>query len=150
MAMMTRDQFVESKGGIWAAIGGTCKKAREFYGISAGVVAKGIGVSVSTLRRFENGKPIRSAQVIEKAYAMFIMLNSAREQGFTIDSLPIQYTPPEPQIKIVWNETGDDSLILSRPDGEEIARINTGDYDLDCALAIDMCEKMGEAYYFAY
>lgn len=40
----------------------------------------------------------------------------------------------------------DTAIILTRRDGTEVAKFDTGDYERNCTLAEELCQKMGEPY----
>ncbi|MNN53259.1 hypothetical protein D3C81_1680020 [compost metagenome] len=40
----------------------------------------------------------------------------------------------------------DTSVVLTRKDGTEVAKFDTGDYERNCILAEELCQKMGEPY----
>lgn len=42
--------------------------------------------------------------------------------------------------------TEDTAVILTKRDGTEVAKFDTGDYERNCSLAEELCQKMGEPY----
>lgn len=46
--------------------------------------------------------------------------------------------------------TEDTTVVLTRKDGTEFARFDTGDYERNCTLAEELCQKMGEPYAYLY
>ncbi|MNL01664.1 hypothetical protein D3C87_1221400 [compost metagenome] len=144
-----RDKYVAMKAGEWAQKGGELRDVRLCNGLTISEVAAGIGVSPSTLGRFEKGYPVRSAAVIEKAYILFLQLGAFRE-GTTI---PTQFgegarLAADYLIDQDLGETG--KITITKKEYVQVAEIDTGDPDLNAELAIKMCEETGGDYFFTY
>ncbi|WP_025717895.1 helix-turn-helix domain-containing protein [Paenibacillus sp. 1-18] len=73
-ALLTREQYVAKKAGEWAEKGARFKERRETHRLTLTKVAEALGISPSTLRRFELGHPVQAANIIEKAYEMYFDL----------------------------------------------------------------------------
>ncbi|WP_289354806.1 helix-turn-helix transcriptional regulator [Paenibacillus sp. S-12] len=73
--LVSREEYVAVKqAGEWAEVGGELKEEREALGVTIAEASRNIGVSPSTLSRFEKGNPVRSARVIENGYRMYLRL----------------------------------------------------------------------------
>ncbi|WP_110930586.1 helix-turn-helix domain-containing protein [Paenibacillus bouchesdurhonensis] len=150
MEMMTREGYVQAKSLEWALVGSSFKDARESLGLSAAFVASGIGISESTLRRFENGTPVMAARVIEKAYEMFLYLHKAEQAGFSKHVHAPELHGVGARLVVDW-ELGDETAVtVSRIGGPVLAKFDIGDFDANCTLAIDLCDKLGEPYFVTY
>lgn len=148
MEMMTREGYVQAKSLEWALVGSSFKDARENLGLSAAYVAGGIGISESTLRRFENGTPVLAAKVIEKAYVMFLHLHKAEQVGFNkhVHAPELHGVGARLMIDFEFDEDGSEAVTVSRLGGPVLAKFNTGYPGVDRVLAIHLCEELGEPY----
>jgi transcriptional regulator with XRE-family HTH domain len=62
----------------WLDNGEKFRKRREKLGLSLREVSGGTGTSQTTIRNFEVGNPIQRAQLIEKAYDLFLTLQEMK------------------------------------------------------------------------
>ncbi|RAV19507.1 helix-turn-helix domain-containing protein [Paenibacillus contaminans] len=76
---LSRDEFITANELDWAEIGRQLQEDRITYQITLSDAAKRIGIAASTLRRFENGEPVRSARIIESAYEMMLEVVDLRQ-----------------------------------------------------------------------
>lgn len=87
MFFETREEYVEYSAKRWRKTGAEFEQQRVALGISVDKAAQEIGLSASTLRRFEKGAPVMRANVVKCAYTL--LLNYTRLQreqsGITID-----------------------------------------------------------------
>ncbi|MCH1641800.1 helix-turn-helix domain-containing protein [Paenibacillus timonensis] len=150
MEMLTREKYVERKCEEWAAIGGSFKTVREAYGLSALKVAIGVGVSESTLRRFEKGMPVLAAKTLEQAYKMFLQLHKVLSLGFHSHLYSPEIESLGARLIIDWELGGTGAVTVYRLDNTEVAKFDTGDFETNCALATDLCERLKQPYYFTY
>ncbi|NJJ38404.1 helix-turn-helix domain-containing protein [Paenibacillus apii] len=141
--LMTREQYVAKMADEWREEGAIAKEYRILFGMTIAEVANGIGVSASTIGRYERGLPVQSARLLGSAY--FLFLEKRRMLTEPTD------TPHDKFLKadflIDWD--GERQVIKKR-EYREVAEINTGDIALDQELAKSFCEKAGGSYYFVY
>lgn len=73
-----RQEWVESQSNLWQVRGEIIKKMREHLGCSITSVARQFGISVSRLKRFEAGEPIRDAKLLEHTYYIWVFGESLK------------------------------------------------------------------------
>jgi len=69
-----RQEWIAENAQEWLEIGRELKNKRQILGITAKKVANAIGISSSTLKKFEEGRPVRAGKIVENAYRMFLEL----------------------------------------------------------------------------
>lgn len=79
--MTERTEFISANQGAWLLTGCRYKEQRQKMNLSVREVAKHIGVSETTLRSFEIGKPITRAKMIEHAYKNLLIIYNNNLQG---------------------------------------------------------------------
>jgi transcriptional regulator with XRE-family HTH domain len=67
---MASDEFLSANMDEWKEIGGEYTTWRTEQGLSKTEVARSLGISINTLTKFEQGKPVLRARAIESAYDM--------------------------------------------------------------------------------
>lgn len=72
MYFETREEYVKYSAKRWRKTGEEFEKQRIALGITIDKAAQAIGLSASTLRRFEKGAPIMRANVVKCAYTLFL------------------------------------------------------------------------------
>ncbi|MCK6076274.1 helix-turn-helix domain-containing protein [Paenibacillus silvae] len=142
--LMTREQYVAKKAGEWAEMGLLFKEARESSGLTLADVAPALGVSPSTLRRFELGHPVKSAKIIQKAYEMYFNLNA----HVFVDEMQRAELHAEYLIDQEIGGTG--KIVIKRKQYTEVGVIDTGNPELNVELAIGVCKSTGSNYFFMY
>lgn len=143
-ALLTREQYVAKKAGEWAEKGARFKERRQADGLTLEEVSCKLGISTSTLRRFEMGQPVRSSNIIEKAYEMCFALKLYEivcEESRAFQNADY----------LIDQELGGTGKIeIRKKEYTKVAEIDTGCLDLNVDLAIELCEKSGGEYYFTY
>lgn len=71
-------EFIALNEELWIAKGKEFKVVREFLGITMTRVSHAIGVSLGVIKRFESGKPINNAKIIEKSYGLLLQLETLK------------------------------------------------------------------------
>ncbi|MGR6760886.1 helix-turn-helix domain-containing protein [Paenibacillus sp. T2-29] len=143
-ALLTREQYVAKKAGEWAEKGARFKERRETHRLTLTKVAEALGISPSTLRRFELGQPVRSSNIIEKAYDMYFDL---RVHAFMCAEDNAELVADY----LVDQEIGGTGKIeIRKKEYTKVAEIDTGNPDLNVDIAIELCEKSGGKYFFTY
>ncbi|OPX86077.1 MAG: helix-turn-helix protein [Pelotomaculum sp. PtaB.Bin104] len=74
MREIQRQEWIADCSQGWLEIGRELKNKRQMLGITVRRVADAVGVSPATIRKFEEGKPVRSGRIIESAFRMFLEL----------------------------------------------------------------------------
>ncbi|OPY60519.1 MAG: hypothetical protein A4E56_02647 [Pelotomaculum sp. PtaU1.Bin065] len=69
-----RREWIAECSQEWLEIGRELKNKRQILGIAAKKVANAIGISSSTLKKFEDGRPVRAGRIVENAYRMYLEL----------------------------------------------------------------------------
>lgn len=67
-----REAWLESQSVLWGAQGQVIKEMREHFECSISYVAKELGISVARMKRFEAGKPIRDANLLQQAFYLWV------------------------------------------------------------------------------
>ncbi len=65
-------EFIARNHSIWVEKGQRLQQCRVEMGFSATFVAEKMGVSRSTLRRFEQGQPVKRADMLERSYTLLL------------------------------------------------------------------------------
>ncbi|MBD8004556.1 helix-turn-helix domain-containing protein [Bacillus norwichensis] len=68
------DNWIQEHQKSWLEIGQELKSERETLGITKAGMSRKIGCAPSTLTKFEEGKPVQAAKIIENAYKMALEL----------------------------------------------------------------------------
>lgn len=87
--LVSREEYVAvMQAGEWAEIGGELKEEREALGVTIAEASRNIGVSPSTLSRFEKGNPVKAARIIENGYRMYLRLvKQARKEVASLEDV---------------------------------------------------------------
>lgn len=75
-----REDYIAEMSEEWSEVGSTLMHEREARGFSIAEVARNVGVSPSTLRRFEKGNPVQAARIIEQGYRMYLELKKHADE----------------------------------------------------------------------
>ncbi|WP_181592647.1 helix-turn-helix domain-containing protein [Paenibacillus sp. YN15] len=133
---LTREEYVEKMSEEWADVGAVLKDRREKAHLTAEQTAYRVGVSRSTLRRFEKGEPVKSAKVLEAAYCNYLdFIELLRE------TRPLRM---EAEADVLIEIKPDDSVFLLRRIEQPIAVVNFGgglEANLDAAERL--CKDQG-------
>ena len=85
-----RKQYIEEHSNDWIKIGESFKQARELGLITVDSISKAIGVSVTTIRKFECGAPINNSKMIQKSYLMYLeMVQLKQKLNSVVETLNI-------------------------------------------------------------
>lgn len=71
---VARQEWITENSHAWYEIGKELKNKRQMLGITVRRVANAVGVSPATIRKFEEGRPVRAGRIIECAFRMFLEL----------------------------------------------------------------------------
>lgn len=108
---MANKEFIAENQTEWKEIGQFFKGKREKRNMTKAAMARNIGISPSTLTNFEEGEPVQSAKLIQRAYSMALKLRelTAKEEKEFIS--PSSWTDEEkisfPQILLTWMNAND-------------------------------------------
>jgi DNA-binding XRE family transcriptional regulator len=69
-----RKEFIKNNQKEWKNLGRVFKKKREKLGLTKTETAINVGTNRTTLRNFEEGKPIHNARLIQKSYENYLTL----------------------------------------------------------------------------
>ncbi|WP_339274492.1 helix-turn-helix transcriptional regulator [Paenibacillus sp. FSL W8-0426] len=136
---ITREQYIKKNTKAWRKRGAAFRQRREQMRLTISKVAIGIGVSPSTIHRFERGYPISRSILIEKAYDMFLQLRMQLVRNLEEDTA-----------EFLIDQDADEAgkVTILRREFTQVAEINSGDPDFNAALAVSICEQNGGSYAF--
>jgi transcriptional regulator with XRE-family HTH domain len=143
---MTREQYVAKMAGEWSEEGAIAKEYRLLFGMTIAEVASGIGVSPSTVGRYERGLPVQSARLLGSAYLLFLGVRRLQAEKPLADDLAASLSAEY----IITDIEDGPGVIIEKREYKTIIRINTGNPDFDIELAIASCEAAGGSYWVAY
>ncbi|WP_166238484.1 helix-turn-helix domain-containing protein [Paenibacillus turpanensis] len=69
---LERERWIEEQHEKWFDIGSELMNHRLSLGVTATQVAEKMGISLSRLRNFEQGLPVKEAKLIENAYRLYL------------------------------------------------------------------------------
>jgi hypothetical protein len=105
-------------------------------------VAGGIGISESTLRRFELGYPVTRSELVAHAYEMFLELRLQVVKDIEIETSKARFLIDQDA-----DEAG--KVTITMREYKKVAEIDTGDAELNGELAVAFCERNGGGYGYA-
>ncbi len=148
LEQVTREEFVSKMSeGPWASKGAGFRTLRLAEGISVRGIANSLGVSDSTIRRFESGKPVMAARLLANAYTLALNLHDAGKLGFKPQHT--SYSVAETGATLFIEELEASIAVqVTRIGGEEVAVFDTQNYDVNRKAAIALCTAMGERFYY--
>lgn len=137
---LTREEYVEKMSGEWADVGTQLRERREKAYLSAEQVAYKVGVSRSTLRRFEKGDPVQSAKILHSAYSNYLDLVE-----FLRDTRSVRM---EADADVLIEIKPDDSVNLLRKAKQSIGVIRFGEsLEENLRAAEELCNYHGFSTY---
>ncbi|WP_342437828.1 helix-turn-helix domain-containing protein [Paenibacillus sp. FSL L8-0436] len=145
--LMTREQYVaKMSAGEWAEDGAIAREYRILFGFTIAEVASGIGVSPSTVGRYERGLPIQSARLLGSAYFLFLGVRRLQAEKAATSEADAWNSA-----EYLIDDNGDGSgVVLKKREYKTVGEISTGDPAFDAELAIAFCEKEGASYFVTY
>ncbi|WP_223068097.1 helix-turn-helix domain-containing protein [Paenibacillus caui] len=151
IGFVPREEYTKAKAPEWASVGAAYREARKGLNLTIQKVATEIGVSSSTLARFEKGVPVRASRLIENAYGLYLVVHNATRRGL-LDHMDLDMAAFLKARLIVDCDLSEDGapVSITRPDGTVVAKVDTGSVETNYEVAEEMCKKLGEPFYCTY
>lgn len=140
--LTTREQYIKKNTKAWMKRGAAFKERRTRMCIPRSIVAGSIGISESTLRRFELGYPVTRSELVARGYEMFLELRLQVVKDIEIETSKARFLIDQDA-----DEAG--KVTITMREYKKVAEIDTGDAGLNEELAVAFCERNGGSYGYA-